>query len=284
MINDLIPKISCVLVTTGRIEMVRKAIDCFVSQTYKLKELVVVSQGTDEQNAQIKNMASFEGCIFIEAPQRLSLGAMRNLSVELSTGPIICQWDDDDYYHPNRLTTQYKHLRGNAVASLYTQHLKLFKERGVMYWVDYKRGTDDYLQVIKNSPYKRFLTGSVMFRKDCFYEYKNFLYPESGDQSDREEDLNVLQKLMRLGRVEEVNAGYQYVYVYHGNNTYELKHHEMGLHKKHLFTRDEIEFQKEFLFQCFDDMKIQGFEFCTSSIVDFDDPNHSLGREIVFAV
>lgn len=271
-------------VTEGRVKMVKKAIFHFLSQTYKNKEMVVVTQGNLEENVQIRQLTESYGIVFVEASKDLTLGAMRNLSVELTTGDVVCQWDDDDYYHPERLATQYKFLRCGGIASLYTQHLKLFKNSRKMYWIDYKRGTEDYLKVIEKLPYKKFLTGSVMFRKRCFHEFKNLLYPENGDQSNKEEDLNVIQKLMQLGKVCEVNEGHQYVYVYHGDNTCELNHHEMGLHKKHIFSKEELQQQRSVLEESFYLMQIGDFDICTSSIVDFDQPNVKIGEELVFSI
>ena len=36
----------------------------------------------------------------------LSLGELRNRSVELAQGHLVCQWDDDDRSHPMRLSVQ----------------------------------------------------------------------------------------------------------------------------------------------------------------------------------
>ena len=265
-------------VTEGRPDLIVNAISCYYSQTYKNKELVVVSQGTVFENSIIRELVEcVEGAFFVDAPSNLSLGAMRNLSIELTTGDIICQWDDDDFYHPQRLMSQYKRLRGRSVACLYTQHLKYFKDKNQMYWIDYKRGTDDYVSVAKRCPYKKFLTGSVMFLKDCFYQYKNNLYPEW----NCEEDLDVLQKLMKLGSVEEVNDGHQYVYVFHDGNTYDRHHHEMVFHKKHIFTSDELLERRFLLEDSCDKMGLRQIDFCTSPIVDFD-KDDQLGTMVAF--
>jgi len=284
MIFERPPKISCVTVTTGRDDLIGGALRCFEAQTYANKELVVVSQGTAERNATIRQMVSaIKGAIFIEAPSNISLGAMRNVSIELTTGDIICQWDDDDFYHPDRLMTQFKHLRGRAVASLYTQHLKYFKNTGRMYWIDYTRGPESYMDILQQSPYKRFLTGSVMFRKSCFHQFRSFLYPEFGYQSDREEDLNVLQKLMQSGSVVGVNEGHHYVYVFHGGNTYEHHHHRMCLHLKHLLQADELRERKPVLDRAFAAMGLSGFDLCTApDFMNIHDPNSELGEEVVF--
>ncbi len=243
MIN--FPKISCMMVTNGRVEFVKKSIYCFIQQTYAKKELIVLSQGTQEQNQAIrKHIQSLdrEDIIFVEAPQKLSLGAMRNLCVELTTADIVCQWDDDDLYHPHRMMAQYHALLGgNIVASFYTQHLKWFIDSGEMYWCDWS---------IEYPQWRTMLCGSVMFRKYLFYDFDNRIYPEEGSQSDREEDLNLLMKLSRVGKIAPVNYGHHYIYTFHGGNVYDYDHHCLVLRKR-VLTDQELLQKEQLLRQTF---------------------------------
>ena len=41
---------------------------------------------------------------------KLTLGELRNLSVQYAQGEYVCQWDDDDYYSPLRLYEQYVNI------------------------------------------------------------------------------------------------------------------------------------------------------------------------------
>jgi glycosyltransferase involved in cell wall biosynthesis len=209
--------ISCTMVTNGRVELVQKSIACYNKQTYADKELVIISQGSAEQNDRIREFLQ-DDMRFVVAPSSLSLGAMRNLSVEIAVGDIICQWDDDDLYHPCRLAAQYQLLVSQPlVGTCYSAFLKFFADTRQMYWVDW---SDEH----PPEAY-RFLHGSIMFYKKYFHEYQNMLYPEW----DREEDLNALQKLLLKGRIAIVSPSYHYVYVYHGGNTYNLAHHRLAV-------------------------------------------------------
>jgi len=239
MLRDSVPKISCLLATCGRVKHVIEAIRCYLAQTYPNTELVVVSQGGSAENCEINRFieASHRRDIrFYVAPRRHSLGAMRNLSCELASGEILCQWDDDDLYSHTRISDQYKSLSSHSKhsASAFSKFLKYFKNSGEMYWCDWiGEGVDS----------SRFLCGSVMFPKKIFHRYRSLLYPESGDQCHVEEDLNVLCKLLDCGVVANTGGGHQYVYVYHGDNTYPLKHHQLTLltnSGKHVATADEL--------------------------------------------
>jgi glycosyltransferase involved in cell wall biosynthesis len=223
MLNMVRPKISCVMVTLGRVEHVRNSVRCFIEQTYPNKELVVLSQGNAEENKKIEEcLRSVPDKVhFFPAPLDLTLGAMRNTSIEISTGNIICQWDDDDLYHPDRLATQYKVLRSDSrrIASFYCDFLKYFANSGELYWCDWSG---------EPMTTHKYLCGTVMFYKEAFGQYCIF-YPQNGAQCRVEEDLNVLEKLVVKGDIGPVFAGHQYIYVYHGTNTYDLDHHRLTL-------------------------------------------------------
>ncbi len=232
------PLITCVLVTSGRVELVKRAIRCYLNQTYDKKHLVVLSQGSESNNVLLKHHINGLGrsdIHFQYAPSTLSLGEMRNTSVELSQGDVICQWDDDDVYHPDRLRTQWKALQSNSsnTSSCYSQFLKLFSHTNELYWCDW---------IGEPKPTHKYLCGTVMFHKRAFHHFGLF-YPIVGYQSHVEEDLNVLEKLLHLGDIAPVTAGHQYVYVFHGANTYDLDHHNLTLDTrwgKKLLTTAEL--------------------------------------------
>lgn len=245
-----IPLISCVMVTKGRYELIKKSVYCYTQQTYKNKELIVLSQGDAATNNLIETYIQGLGrsdIQFLVASPKLTLGAMRNLSIELTTGSVVCQWDDDDLYHPLRLVTQYHALLDSGVsASLYSEHLKYFKNTGEIYWIDWSG---------EKKEFERFLCGTVMFDKKYFYMNHNMLYPESGNRSGKEEDLDVLQKLLRCGRIAPIKEGYQYIYVYHGDNVYWLEHHKLVLDKK-ILSQSELLNRKDLLTQTFEAVRI----------------------------
>jgi glycosyltransferase involved in cell wall biosynthesis len=285
---DNLPRISCVTVTRGRYEQLIYAIRCFAAQTYPHRELVILSQGDRETNQRIKELVDASGVSsdvqFVEAPESLTLGQMRNTSVEIATGKIICQWDDDDLYHPERLTTQYNALKrgGNVVASLYTVFLKYFADDGTLYLIDHADGSEDYRQVLQEQPFKRFLCGSVMFYKSCFHRAFNRLYPEFGPQSASQEDLNVLQRLMQMGEVIGIDKGH-YIYVWHGSNVCDKRHHKFLFHKKRIAGRVELLQQRAVIESTLRAAKIpSSIQVCTTQPVDFDDPQSVISKECVF--
>src|SRR5262245_57789486 len=96
--------VSCLMVTRNRAKLARRAIACFQAQTWANKELVIVDDG-DEDYAPV--LAPYRRDLHIvyhrlpPDPAR-TLGAARNISLELASGDYCAQWDDDEWYHPER--------------------------------------------------------------------------------------------------------------------------------------------------------------------------------------
>lgn len=108
------PLISCIMPTANRPELLKLAIDSFLSQTYENKELLILDDGKspsldkdyckDKENIKY----SYEGPIRKAIPKKL------NILSERASGEIIARFDDDDYSAPERLFTQYKVIQQGA--------------------------------------------------------------------------------------------------------------------------------------------------------------------------
>lgn len=102
------PLISCLCITYKRPEFLARAIEFFLHQTHKNKELIIVHNERDvESLAVLKRFNSAEiKSVSLAPPRKLTIGELRNIAIESSTGEYICTWDDDDWHSPHRLTSQ----------------------------------------------------------------------------------------------------------------------------------------------------------------------------------
>lgn len=103
------PMISCLCVTWGRPALLERSIALFNKQTYSNKQLVVVCRSEDTATLKLlyqTNQKNIKIVPVLNAGQR-KLGELRNFSIENSDGEYVCQWDDDDWYHPERINSQY---------------------------------------------------------------------------------------------------------------------------------------------------------------------------------
>lgn len=113
MINGFLPLVSCIMPTFDRRDFVPRAITYFQRQDYLNKQLIIVDDGTDPVADLIP---PDERVQYIRLPQRLSVGAKRNLVCEQSAAPLIAHWDDDDWHAPQRLRRQVGHILNSTAA------------------------------------------------------------------------------------------------------------------------------------------------------------------------
>src|SRR5690606_35063462 len=91
-----------------RPRLARRAVGCFLAQTYPNAELVIVDDGRVDYGPML---ASLGGRVPIHyhrlrpEPGR-RLGALRNESLDRAAGEYVVQWDDDEWYHPERVARQ----------------------------------------------------------------------------------------------------------------------------------------------------------------------------------
>lgn len=205
--------ISCLMITQpSRLALARLAIGDFAAQTHAPRELVIVHDGdSDCQNA-LQQLAAPVQAAPVRVLQRdacTTLGAARNLSVDAAQGEFICQWDDDDRYHPQRLALQWQAMHAEqADFSYLCDQLHWFPARGELYWDDWNREAYP-LNVVQ---------GTLMGRRERMPRYAELA---------RGEDTDVLLKILRAGaRIARMrDAGWSSIYVFHGANTFDHEHH-----------------------------------------------------------
>ncbi len=196
--ND--PLISCLMVTRGRVYPTKFAIDAFREQSYDNRELVIVCDDPDsELRGFVESLA--DPTIRYVLTERAILGDLRNVSIEAAKGELLCQWDDDDLYHPKRLEFQADALLKSGTAA----H---FLPRWTLWWPKRR---------IVGISARRCWEGSMLARRDKLGRYPALA---------REEDTHLAGELMNKHRVLITDAPDLYCYIIHGRNTCDLAHFE----------------------------------------------------------
>lgn len=103
-------KVTCICPTGGRQDFVNASIDCFLTQDYPNKELLIVDDGTSPTTVPKNPLIRYLRV------SKMDIGSKRNLACENAKGSIIAHWDDDDWYAPHRLSVQIAELQGPSVA------------------------------------------------------------------------------------------------------------------------------------------------------------------------
>ncbi|MGP0094544.1 MAG: glycosyltransferase [Xanthobacteraceae bacterium] len=211
--------VSCLLVTLPipeRFCHLRHSIAGYCRQTHQAKELIIVfDQAVPEAQVAIDAHVSSLGrndIRIVALPNKLSLGALRNLSRDCARGEVLCQWDDDDLHHPQRLERQLRALIESGAQTVCLEEVMQFFPADRMLYCTNWRATE-----------ARAHPGTLMCKSSA-----QFTYPEKGPSSQLGEDLAVSLQLQRQGGFHAL-AGlpHLFVYVSHGKNSWADDHHRM---------------------------------------------------------
>ena len=205
--------ISCFTVTqASRLALLAQAVADFGGQTLRERELVIVHDGGQDLHARVLRLV--DGCdqapihvTQVAGPQ--TLGALRNAAIAATRGDYVCQWDDDDRYHPRRLEVQLEALRAaRSDCGFLSDQLHLFAQAREMYW-------DDWYE----EPYPlNFAPGTLLAQREALARY-----PEQQRGEDTALAIAMLRDGRRFARLRE--HGYLHVYVFHGGNSFDSVHH-----------------------------------------------------------
>ncbi len=204
MVNDP-PKVSCVMVTADRIDLCARSVWCYQQQTYPNKELVVLDNGNRSMESLLKDLPPREVRYKkIDRTPDLILGDLRNTALDMATGAyIIPQWDDDDWYHPDRIQRQVDVLlQGPDACAL----------AGTLMHVSKAPYFDKpYIGLLPNG-----VPPTIMHRRDDAIRYPSL---------PRTEDTVYVNEWLKKSYVQlPEEASYLYIRAFHGSNTWEVDH------------------------------------------------------------
>ncbi len=107
------PLVTCIMPTADRRRFVPGAIADFLAQTYPHRELLILDDGREPIDDLVP--PDDPRIRLMRLPQRLNVGAKRNLACREARGELIAHWDDDDWYAPARLQRQVDTLDDPAI-------------------------------------------------------------------------------------------------------------------------------------------------------------------------
>lgn len=214
--------ISCVTITQpGRARLLAEAVADFNAQTFADRELLIVHDGDAAFDAEIAAIVTPHGSsstapirvIKATRAPRPTLGELRNIATRDAAGDWICQWDDDDRFHPERLAVQWQAVLSQGAAFCFlVDQLHWFEGTSELFWEDWQEETYPL----------NFVQGSVLARRDLLPSYPGIV---------RGEDTPVCWQIVRgaengdykIARLR--GAGWSYVYRHHGKNAWDEPHH-----------------------------------------------------------
>ena len=229
-----LPLVSCLCVTRDRLTSLKRAIHCFLEQTYPNRELLIICDEDDSQTVKFVKSIHHTQIRYHIVPENQSenLGQLRNLSIEKSKGEYFCQWDDDDWYSPQRISVQLAAaIRNGKSASLLP--------RWYIYAAKKKK------LVLSNI---RFWEGSILCKRDIGIDTRLYLEVSRGEEED------LIRYLVVKDDIAIEDNPELYVYCYSGNNTWDEQHFNKILSRSQAVDEDtKIRIKEKILFDSSND-------------------------------
>lgn len=211
------PIVSCLMVTRDRPELVARSVDCFARQRHAARELVIIDDGDVDLRPIVEpHLEMGQRIRYHRLPARpgVLLGDLRNEAIDRARGEWCLQWDDDEWYHPDRIGAQWRAVAHAGPAAVGV----------VLRWT---------LMVVDSSRH-----GALAYRADAGFATPGTVlhrrdaarYPSLA----RAEDSAFLRDLRRAGDVAVLGreASHLFVRVYHGRNTWDEEHFLRRLHRR----------------------------------------------------
>jgi len=128
------PKISVIMLTYNRENLVGRAIECILKQTEQDFEFIIVDNGSSDNSGKIADeYASKDIRIRVIHRERGNIGSGRNTGLDMVQGDYVAFIDDDDWVEPDFLEFLYAlATENNAEVAICGAADKVFDEKKIM--------------------------------------------------------------------------------------------------------------------------------------------------------
>lgn len=110
------PLVSTIIPTYKRADMLPRAIESVLNQTYNNIEIIIVDDNIPDTNERqnveemIEEYKEYQNIIYIQHDKNKNGSAARNTGIKYANGKYICFLDDDNYFYPEKIQKQVRYL------------------------------------------------------------------------------------------------------------------------------------------------------------------------------
>lgn len=165
-------KISVIIPTYNRCELLKRSIDSVLTQTYEDIELIIVDDGSTDGTKEMVEAIEDERVRYIQMPTNMGAAAARNEGVKNATADLIAFHDSDDCWREDKLEKQMAYWNEHPeFAMVYCPYIVRGKEvvAPTLEWGLLEGNILAYL-LLRNS----IGTPTMLMKKDCFEEIGGF--------------------------------------------------------------------------------------------------------------
>jgi glycosyltransferase involved in cell wall biosynthesis/UDP:flavonoid glycosyltransferase YjiC (YdhE family) len=224
--------VTVILPTKNRLQLLWRAIDSVIAQTYPWIEIIVVNDGGVSAESVVREFGSTRAIRYLAYAQSCGPGAARNLGIRISKGEFIAYLDDDDVFYPQHVEILVGHLSSNPDQGAVYSLAKIANPAALDRDVPFRQAFDRDALLVEN--YIPNLC--LLHRTECFLQAGYF-----------DEDLPVLEDwdlfirlsaVTRFGYVPTVTA--EFVFSNERNrNSANILETTRSLYEKYFFLAEE---------------------------------------------
>lgn len=163
------PKVSVVIPTHNRPQMLKKAIGSVLAQEYKDWEVIVIDDCPERPAEYVIKEFADPRLIYVKHEKNKGGGAARNTGIAASSGEFIAFLDDDDEWLPEKLARQMDKFEKTSYETgfCFSAVKIIYDDRQEVSAA--KEGIADFYQTAL-SRFKGFITSSLVVKKYVFKE------------------------------------------------------------------------------------------------------------------
>ena len=193
------PKISVIIPTCNRPELLGRAIKSVLNQTFQDFEVIVVDDGEEKPAEQtVKSFHSDVRVKYVKNIGKKGAPVARNLGTKMAQGEYLAFLDDDDSWLSEKLNEQLLIIEKfkNEIDFVFCPVKVSYQASGKKVVQEVKEiGVNNYFELLL-AHRLRILTSSLLIKKDAFYEVDGF---DDNFPSNQEWDLMIRVSKKRRG-------------------------------------------------------------------------------------
>jgi len=173
--NEGNPLVSVIIPTYNRVEVLPRAINSVLNQTYKNIDIVLVDDGSIDNTQDVIEKKYDTAVKYVKQPNK-GAGAARNLGFQKSEGKYTNFLDSDDYFSTRNIEEKVEVLeRRRDIGWVFSDRYYLDSENRIFYdripYLEKHKAsmlkTNDFFEVMLLSGGKPVQTGTVLMRREC---------------------------------------------------------------------------------------------------------------------
>lgn len=198
--------VSVLMLTYNRENLVGRAIESILSQTYRDFEFIIVDNGSSDKSGDVaEGYAKKDSRIKVIRRERGNIGAGRNTALDAASGDLITFIDDDDWAEPDFLAFLVNLIEeNNADIAICGAADKVFDEKKVM-------NTEEALIELMWRKKYNVAFPTKLFRRELVSELR---FPEDGSF----DDIALMYKLIATAKTIAYHGLPKYTFYRHEDN------------------------------------------------------------------